>query len=315
LLCGSAGSHVATVSPGTGSTHRRHVAWALNNRAFTLKDLGRREQSLIAYDELIERFRDEREPEIRQRVSWALWNKAGLRRIVLWTLPRDPTQDPPCGTWLRLVTSSVSTAKQVSLPSACGSRKSPQPGQGRCGRCALRFLIRGAAARGARRVNNLMPVSDEVQIEEVCEVFGGLVPAIDRLVKQLSKSAAPPTQAELDAIVDSHASRLLIRPPHAQPGTERDIPALVAIGSDPQTNQHSPTGPPSPEESEQTVPKTILMSEEIDVVEMINPATTSTAGPTARRAAQRTTSGRAPGGVRPAVAPDAARRDPGLAIR
>jgi hypothetical protein len=48
-------------------------------------------------------------------------------------------------------------------------------------------------------------VSEEVQIEEVCEVFGGLVSAIDRLVKQLSKSAAPPTHAELDAIVDSHA--------------------------------------------------------------------------------------------------------------
>lgn len=53
-------------------------------------------------------------------------------------------------------------------------------------------------------------MSDQVQIEEVCEVFGGLVPAIDRLVKQLSRSAAPPTQAELDAIIDSHASRLLI---------------------------------------------------------------------------------------------------------
>jgi GNAT superfamily N-acetyltransferase len=44
----------------------------------------------------------------------------------------------------------------------------------------------------------------------VSEVFDGLMPAIDRLVKQLSKSAAPPTQAELEAIVDSHASRLLI---------------------------------------------------------------------------------------------------------
>lgn len=55
-----------------------------------------------------------------------------------------------------------------------------------------------------------MPVSDEVQIEEVCEVLGGLVPAIDGLVKQLSRSAAPPTEAELNAIVDSDASRLLI---------------------------------------------------------------------------------------------------------
>jgi [ribosomal protein S5]-alanine N-acetyltransferase len=46
--------------------------------------------------------------------------------------------------------------------------------------------------------------------------------------------------------------RLRLRRP-----TERDIPALVAIGSDPLTNQHSPTGPPSREESEQTVRKAI----------------------------------------------------------
>ncbi|HJS93666.1 MAG TPA: GNAT family N-acetyltransferase [Solirubrobacteraceae bacterium] len=42
--------------------------------------------------------------------------------------------------------------------------------------------------------------------------------------------------------------RLRLRRP-----TERDVPALVAIGSDPQTNLHSPTGPPSLEQSERTV--------------------------------------------------------------
>jgi len=42
--------------------------------------------------------------------------------------------------------------------------------------------------------------------------------------------------------------RLRLRRP-----AEEDVPALVAIGSDPQTNQHSPTGAPSREESEQTV--------------------------------------------------------------
>lgn len=42
--------------------------------------------------------------------------------------------------------------------------------------------------------------------------------------------------------------RLRLRRP-----TERNIPALVAIGGDPLANQHSPTGPPGREESEQTV--------------------------------------------------------------
>jgi [ribosomal protein S5]-alanine N-acetyltransferase len=50
------------------------------------------------------------------------------------------------------------------------------------------------------------------------------------------------------ARADRVTGRLRLRPP-----TEQDIPALVAIGSDPRTNQHSPTGPPSVEESEQTV--------------------------------------------------------------
>jgi hypothetical protein len=42
----------------------------------------------------------------------------------------------------------------------------------------------------AGRVDNLVPVPDQVRIEEVCEVFSGLVPAIERLMNQLSKSAA-----------------------------------------------------------------------------------------------------------------------------
>jgi hypothetical protein len=40
-----------------------------------LKEHGRREQSIAAYDDLIARFGDERNPEIRLRVSWALWTK------------------------------------------------------------------------------------------------------------------------------------------------------------------------------------------------------------------------------------------------
>lgn len=51
---------------------------------------------------------------------------------------------------------------------------------------------------------------DEVRIEEVSEVFDGLLLAIDGLVRQLSQSAVPPTPAELEAIVASPASRLLV---------------------------------------------------------------------------------------------------------
>ena len=46
-------------------------------------------------------------------------------------------------------------------------------------------------------------MSDEVWIEEVRELFDGLAPAIDRLIRQLSHSATPPSPAQLEEIVAS----------------------------------------------------------------------------------------------------------------
>jgi ribosomal protein S18 acetylase RimI-like enzyme len=53
-------------------------------------------------------------------------------------------------------------------------------------------------------------VPREVRIEEVSDVFDGLLPVVEGLVRQLSRSAVSPTQAELEAIVASPASRLLV---------------------------------------------------------------------------------------------------------
>ena len=69
------------ISDYGGSTDpkvRRHVAWALNNRAWTLKEGAQRDEAIATYDELISTFRDAAEPGIRQRVNWALWNKARM---------------------------------------------------------------------------------------------------------------------------------------------------------------------------------------------------------------------------------------------
>ena len=49
-----------------------------------------------------------------------------------------------------------------------------------------------------------------MEIEEARKVTGELVDAIGRLVGQLSSSADPPTEAELEQIVTSPGSRLLL---------------------------------------------------------------------------------------------------------
>jgi ribosomal protein S18 acetylase RimI-like enzyme len=53
-------------------------------------------------------------------------------------------------------------------------------------------------------------VSSDVRIEEVREVRDDLLAAVSRLVKQLSDSAIVPGQTELEEIVSSPASRLLV---------------------------------------------------------------------------------------------------------
>jgi ribosomal protein S18 acetylase RimI-like enzyme len=53
-------------------------------------------------------------------------------------------------------------------------------------------------------------MTGEIRIEEATEVFDGLVPAMGRLVGQLSRSSSPPTQGEVEEIVRSPACHLLL---------------------------------------------------------------------------------------------------------
>jgi ribosomal protein S18 acetylase RimI-like enzyme len=53
-------------------------------------------------------------------------------------------------------------------------------------------------------------VSASVEIEEITEVQDELGVAITRLVKQLSQSAVPPSRTDLEEIVRSSTSRLLV---------------------------------------------------------------------------------------------------------
>ncbi len=50
----------------------------------------------------------------------------------------------------------------------------------------------------------------EIQVEEVTELFDGLPEVVGRLVRQLSRSSPAPSRAELEEIVDSPASHLLL---------------------------------------------------------------------------------------------------------
>lgn len=50
----------------------------------------------------------------------------------------------------------------------------------------------------------------EIRVEEVTTPFDGLVPAVAALVGQLSRSSPPPTAAEVEEIVGSPASHLVL---------------------------------------------------------------------------------------------------------
>jgi GNAT superfamily N-acetyltransferase len=53
-------------------------------------------------------------------------------------------------------------------------------------------------------------MADEIRIEEATQRFDGLLEVVDRLVRQLSRSSPPPTAAELDELIASPASHLLL---------------------------------------------------------------------------------------------------------
>ena len=60
------------------------------------------------------------------------------------------------------------------------------------------------------RTQRYRPHTCRVQIEEATEVTEALINAMERLIPQLSRSNAPPSSAELEELVASDASRLLI---------------------------------------------------------------------------------------------------------
>lgn len=53
-------------------------------------------------------------------------------------------------------------------------------------------------------------MAGEIRIDEATEVYDGLPDAVDRLVRQLSRSSPPPSAAELEELVGSPACHLLV---------------------------------------------------------------------------------------------------------
>jgi ribosomal protein S18 acetylase RimI-like enzyme len=53
-------------------------------------------------------------------------------------------------------------------------------------------------------------VAGEIRIEEATELYDGLPEAVDRLVRQLSRSSPPPSLPELDELIGSPACHLLL---------------------------------------------------------------------------------------------------------
>jgi ribosomal protein S18 acetylase RimI-like enzyme len=53
-------------------------------------------------------------------------------------------------------------------------------------------------------------MGDEIRREEASDNFEGLVEAVDRLVRQLSRSSPPPSAAELEELIGSPACHLLL---------------------------------------------------------------------------------------------------------
>jgi ribosomal protein S18 acetylase RimI-like enzyme len=56
-----------------------------------------------------------------------------------------------------------------------------------------------------------------IEVEECCEVTSDLIEALERLIPQLSASSAVPTSAELEEMLESGASHLLLARDEAGP--------------------------------------------------------------------------------------------------
>jgi ribosomal protein S18 acetylase RimI-like enzyme len=53
-------------------------------------------------------------------------------------------------------------------------------------------------------------VAGEIRVDEATELFDGLPDAVDRLVRQLSRSSPPPSASELEELIGSPACHLLL---------------------------------------------------------------------------------------------------------
>ena len=53
-------------------------------------------------------------------------------------------------------------------------------------------------------------MAGEIRIEEATELYEGLTEAVDRLVRQLSRSSPPPSASELEELIGSPACHLLV---------------------------------------------------------------------------------------------------------
>jgi ribosomal protein S18 acetylase RimI-like enzyme len=58
-------------------------------------------------------------------------------------------------------------------------------------------------------IDTVRAMDSGVRVDEVTEPFDGLTNAVHRLVRQLSTSARPPSEAEIDEIIRSPASHML----------------------------------------------------------------------------------------------------------
>ena len=78
---------------------REPVAWALFNKGVTLGGLGRTQETLSAYSELLSRFSDSREPDVQEQVSRAVMNMGVLEATLQEQVARAPsTQGTTLGT-------------------------------------------------------------------------------------------------------------------------------------------------------------------------------------------------------------------------
>jgi tetratricopeptide (TPR) repeat protein len=69
---------------------REQVAWTLFNKGVTLGGLGRTQEAVTAYNELLSRFGESREPDVQEQVSRAVLNMGVLEATLQEQIAREP---------------------------------------------------------------------------------------------------------------------------------------------------------------------------------------------------------------------------------